>query len=159
MAKKNDKSISFSLKRIKVLSFSINEKIGYNFSKGVAFEINPASNIDLKNKEFRLLLSISYNSIAPKVLNIASCEIEIVFQLPSLLNFSRIEDFLLIPANILYTLVNIAIGTSRGILFEKLNGSRLRDYYFPIVDIPAFVNKSLSKVRANDHFRLKINKF
>lgn len=157
MAKTNKTKISYRLEKIRVLQFYINNKVRYNEEKGIVFEVAPGSYIDIKNNELRLLIRSTYYSDENRKEEIGHLEVEFIYKTPKLEKFEREKDSLLIPENFLFTLVNISLGTYRGILFEKTEGSNLEGAYLPIFNVLDFVNNALKKQKEGKFFRLKIN--
>ena len=151
----NKKEIIISIKRIKELSFFINEKL----SRPEIVQIK--SQLESKlgfNTSFNLVnLTLTAYYIYEEFPNDKVMEIvvENVFEVPGLMNFIPNDtdvtpDKMNLPSDILITMVSLSISHTRALFAKNISGTVMDSIYLPITD-PIAASKAFfgSKIKDN----------
>lgn len=135
-----EEKINFSLQQIKNEQFAILEE---NYSETKPTELVTAINfeVDTKNQLIRALISITFEQSKKAFLKIdMSCHFKIEGN--SWANFiSKKESVITIPKGFLAHLAMITVGTSRGVLFSKTEGTVFSKFIIPTIDVASMIEK------------------
>ena len=132
----------FELKVFSVDHFHVGNIRTIQNQHNFILEPNTPLNYDVATRGGTLeLLDIFQVTVAIKVaavhndIQIPLSEIEVTydFELEAIADFKNAEGMIEAPMQYVDTFLNIAISTTRGIYFEKLNGTFLKNVFLPLV--------------------------
>lgn len=134
-------SFKISLEKLRVAHFTVNEVViddeshANEIIKNLAIEIKTKIAFDEDNKLTMVILKLAYinNTTLENMMEIT---LETIFRLEPF-NEIRVKTekgIKFIDDNIAYTILGITFSTARGIIFEKLRGSKLQQFLLPVVD-------------------------
>lgn len=137
---KTNKPISFSIDGIKTEQFAILEE-NYQEKKPVDFETGIQFKIDAENKFIASVVRISFNQGKKSFLKIeVSCHFKIDDD--SWETFiNKKQHVLTIPKGFLAHMAMITVGTLRGILFTKTEGTVFNKFIIPTIDVASMIEK------------------
>ena len=137
---KTNKPISFSIDGIKTEQFAILEE-NYQEKKPVAVETGIQFKIDAENKFIASVVRISFNQGKKSFLKIeVSCHFKIDDD--SWETFiNKKQHVLTIPKGFLAHMAMITVGTLRGILFTKTEGTVFNKFIIPTIDVASMIEK------------------
>ncbi|MFT7381133.1 MAG: hypothetical protein ACI9Z3_001015 [Roseivirga sp.] len=136
-----DQSIGFVLSRIKTIHFELNDSV-YNDAEDVKFE----TGISVKASDKEHLISIFFMvrfkcEIEPFIQLEVQCEFEI--EPKTFESFRSAKDILTIPSAFARHLAVVTVGTTRGILFEKLNKTSFKSFLLPSINLMKFIKEDV----------------
>lgn len=137
---KTNNPISFSIDGIKTEQFAILEE-NYHEKKSVDFETGIQFKIDAESKFIASVVRISFNQGKKSFLKIdVSCHFKIDDQ--SWNTFINKKQLILtIPKGFLAHMAMITVGTLRGILFTKTEGTVFNKFIIPTIDVASMIEK------------------
>jgi len=142
MPELNKIDITFTLSKIEILKFSYENILDVNnYSKdNIQLQVNIGTFFNIPDKLLGVDTNIDLFTDVSKSIKICELKTRIQFLI---LNFNDIftveEDKLHYPIEILPNFLGLALSTTRGILFTKLEGTLLHDVYLPIVNPSIFI--------------------
>ncbi len=142
MEKKKD-SVGFTLKRIATEQFAIveeafEEKAKINLNTNLRFAIN---------KEQRLVGIFSLFRFEQKKVPFLLIEVSCHFQIDddSWKEFSSVQPSkIVIPKGFMSHLAMLSVGTTRGILHTKTEGSRFNQFILPTINVASLIKQDVS---------------
>lgn len=132
MKKNADAHIKFLIHKIETTQFAIlteeTDEKNLSVGSGIAF------GIDGENRLVRAMFKYEFNSKETVALIL---EVYVDFQIEEkcFQQQVRLNDSLRIPKDFAMHLAMIAVGTARGILHEKTNGTKLNEFPMPPIDL------------------------
>lgn len=147
MTKKNDNSLNFQIKAVKTLDFCITPP-QIKVTKDIQFTIKIKTeflvNIDKNVFAIRLTIDISEKDKN----KIVSIRTESYFEIDNLKQFVIPDDQtgLVLPELLLSILLNMSIGTTRGILVTKVAGTTLGQLVMPAIPTKPLIPKEPIKI-------------
>lgn len=138
-------SISFLLKQIRTLEFSISNHFNQNsfdtslvkFRVSLGYEFNADS--DLLGIQTTVEV-FTDNSERLKICHLITL---ITFQVADLGKiFNSSESGITVPDILMHTFLSLAISTTRGILTAKTEGTVLHESYMPVIDLKQFLSQT-----------------
>lgn len=141
--KKSTTQVSFSLLGIKTEQFAIFEEY-YSPKKDVNLETILQFKIDKYNKQIGVFLGFNYiqgKQIFLKIM--VSCHFRIKENSWNGLVLAK-EGILKVPRGFLAHLAMITIGTCRGVLFAKTEGTPFSKYIIPTINVEDIVKEDFS---------------
>ena len=136
------KSVSFQLKGIELLDFSLNHpKNEIPVNRVFNFEIKVEHKILVENNIIAVVITIDiYND--PKEAKLGSLMASCIFEIPGLKAYIdpkiNLPEF---PQDFLTTLNSISISTVRGLMFSQFRGTFLHNAILPVVDPKSLVTQ------------------
>lgn len=149
MESANKQLIQFQIKRIKDVSFFINEGLYIpDPKKVIKIDLNQSfgTNFEKKLVNLTLLIQLKYENAPPNE-KLASMEVQNIFEIPELLSFVKDEEIEL-PFDLLVTLVSISLSHGRALLAKNMAGSIYQDTLMPILS-PVDITQHFFKVPPN----------
>ncbi len=136
-----DQAIGFGLNRIKTIHFELNGSV-YNDTEDVKFQ----TGISVKASDKEHLISIFFMvrfkcEIEPFIQLEVQCEFEI--EPKTFESFRASKDTLVIPSAFARHLAVVTVGTTRGILFEKLNKTNFKSFLLPSINLMKFIKEDV----------------
>lgn len=123
---------NFELKSISITQYAISEE---HFDPKVKTTVNSQFRV-LANDSESLMMMLAKTTFDSGKGSFIQIEVACEFRLSKKDFKSLITDAaLVIPSQLLERMGNVVIGTSRGILFEKLSKTSLSKVHFPLVDV------------------------
>ena len=137
---KTNKPISFSIDGIKTEQFAILEE-NYHEKKSVDFETGIQFKIDAESKFIASVVRISFNQGKKSFLKIdVSCHFKIDDKSWDTF-INKKQQVLTIPKGFLAHMAMITVGTLRGILFTKTEGTVFNKFIIPTIDVASMIEK------------------
>jgi hypothetical protein len=141
-----EKNILFRLKRIQEDEFSYNNlefsRVNFDIKHlKIATSLGLDSNVE--ENSFTVFLSIRYHyKSGKKQIEVIKLSFFVEYEIKEMKElFTEEKDFIELPDTILGSMVTLAIGTGRGILYSKTGGvSNINELYLPIIDAQALIN-------------------
>jgi len=141
--KNKQKVIEFNLLDIKIDQFAILEGI-YNPKKEIGLSTSLQFKISEENKQLGCFLEIEYTQLKKVFLKIAvSGHFEIENKSWETLT-NTAHPSLSVPKDFLAHLAMITVGTTRGILYAKTEGSIYSKFIVPIMNVAAMIPEDVS---------------
>lgn len=138
---KTNSPISFSLDGIKTEQFAILEENYSDKKKSVDFGTGIQFMIDSENKFIGSVVRISFEQGKKSFLKIdVSCHFKIEDDSWNTL-INKKQQTLTIPKGFLAHLAMITVGTLRGILFAKTEGTLFNKFIIPTIDVASMIEK------------------
>ena len=137
---KKEETINFSLLNIKTEQFAILEE-NYNDKKSVEFGTIIQFKLDSKNHIIGVFLGITFDQAKKSFLKIeVSCHFNI--ENSSWNHFiDQDSSTITFPKGFLSHLSMITVGTTRGILFSKTEGSNFNKFIIPTINVTKIIEK------------------
>ena len=130
----NQAIFSVSIRRIKLLMLNLNEKAASKASAyATTFTQSTHFNLDLNI----LLLNLNISFIASeeeKDTQFLNAVIQNVFEIPNLKEYINIDNKVILPKDILITLVTLSISHARAIIATHTAGTPLQEMIVPIIN-------------------------
>lgn len=125
----------FSIRRVKDISFSVNER--FNMNDSAADEIKIDLNIQLSTVDEENLIDMTARVFlhypeTPDVV-LADTYVENVFEVPDISRFVTNKG-LMIPPDLLISMLSISISHTRALFAKNISGTSYEDFIMPIVD-------------------------
>ena len=138
MDKKNSQ-ISFSFKGIKVEQFALLEESYGPTKEEVKLGTELQFKVEQSNKQIGVFASFEFSQAKNAFLKIVvSCHFKI--QEESWISLSKLEEQkITIPKGFLIHLAMLTVGTSRGVLFAKTEGTVFSKFIIPTVDVTKMI--------------------
>jgi len=133
---KNDNAISFSLSEIKTDQFAIFEE---NYTENAEISLGTNLTFGLNKEENIFLISAKYTfeiRSKPFLAIQATCFFTID---DSAIKTFRNEDKIIFPKSFVAHMAMITVGTSRGILHTKTEGTPFNKYILPTIDVAKMI--------------------
>ena len=138
---KSNNAISFNLDGIKTEQFAILEENYSEKKKSVDFGTGIQFMIDSESKFIGCIVRISFDQGKKSFLKIdVSCHFKIEDVSWNTLVNSK-QQTLVIPKGFLAHLAMITVGTLRGILFAKTEGTIFNKFIIPTIDVASMIEK------------------
>jgi hypothetical protein len=149
--KKGSKKFQVAIKRIKQLSFGIDESAEVPIADDIIVNIEQNLSFSVKDETIVLLLNITYSSKATErmLMNGIVQNVFILKDLKRMVDAGN-PDVLNLPDSVLLTLLSISISHSRALLAQSAMGTSLQDIYIPLVN-PDQLAKELFNLDTNTH--------
>lgn len=139
---KKEPLISFILQGIKVEQFAIFEE-NYDQKEVVDLSTEIEVKADSVNKQIGIFLSVDYEQSNKLLIRlIVSCRFVISNDSWDLL-MNTTEQRLLIPKGFLAHIAMLTVGTTRGILFAKTEGTIFSGFILPTIDVTELVKEDM----------------
>lgn len=135
--------ISFSLVGIRTLEFAIIEEAYKHRTKDKGLSIRGGFGLDDKNN----IVTIVDFAIQQDEVPFIKLKVACLYKLSEesyIGLFNKENRNIILPKNFATHLIALTLGTSRGILFEKLDNTEFRDFIIPTMDISKIVNEDIS---------------
>lgn len=134
MENKSTLLLPFSVKRIKILSFTINEQgVPPNTEFVMNFQQITQFNIDSNLLFFTL--TVFSNIDGENIINpVLKLEVQNVFEIPNLKDYIKNGTEVKLPANNLLSIVSLSITHARALLSDRTAGTIFQDSLLPIVN-------------------------
>lgn len=138
--KNENKNIGFALMAIKTEQFAIFEK-NYASKKEIGLTTEIQFKIDKGNTQIGVFLTLEFIQTKKVFIKIqVSCHFKINEE--SWICFANEnESKVIIPKGFLAHLAMITVGTTRGILFSKTEGTQLSSYIVPTINVAEMVKE------------------
>ena len=147
MKRKTENTIGFIIHKIETKQFAIlSEELDESeltITSGVAF------GIDEDNRIIRAMFKYEFIS-KDKVILILEVYLDFQIEEKCFGKQIKIKDSLVIPKDFATHLAMIAVGTARGILHEKTNGTKLNEFLMPPIDLTASIDEDIAFKFEND---------
>lgn len=147
MKRKTENTIGFIIHKIETKQFAIlSEELDESeltITSGVAF------GIDEDNRIIRAMFKYEFIS-KDKVILILEVYVDFQIEEKCFGKQIKIKDSLVIPKDFATHLAMIAVGTARGILHEKTNGTKLNEFLMPPIDLTASIDEDIAFKFEND---------
>jgi hypothetical protein len=131
--KDNTNPIRYSIKRIKDISFSINERAFKNDpSKAIKVELNNLFGVNIETNIIDFTLNIFLHYVDDEEV-IAEIQVQNIFEVDNLKQFSN-QTGLYLPNNLLIAIVGMSIAHGRALLAKNLAGTVYQEVILPITD-------------------------
>ena len=147
MKRKTENTIGFIIHKIETKQFAIlSEELDESeltITSGVAF------GIDEDNRIIRAMFKYEFIS-KDKVILILEVYVDFQIEEKCFGKQIKIKDSLVIPKDFAAHLAMIAVGTARGILHEKTNGTKLNEFLMPPIDLTASIDEDIAFKFEND---------
>lgn len=147
MKRKTENTIGFIIHKIETKQFAIvSEELDESeltITSGVAF------GIDEDNRIIRAMFKYEFIS-KDKVILILEVYVDFQIEEKCFGKQIKIKDSLVIPKDFATHLGMIAVGTARGILHEKTNGTKLNEFLMPPIDLTASIDEDIAFKFEND---------
>lgn len=147
MKRKTENTIGFIIHKIETKQFAIlSEELDESeltITSGVAF------GIDEDNRIIRAMFKYEFIS-KDKVILILEVYVDFQIEEKCFGKQIKIKDSLVIPKGFATHLAMIAVGTARGILHEKTNGTKLNEFLMPPIDLTASIDEDIAFKFEND---------
>ncbi len=133
-----EKSIGFALAAIKTEQFAIfpenfSPKKDANVTTSLEFKINEV------DKRIGVFATFIFDNSKKTFIKIqVSCHFSVA---PESWNDFKKDNFIVFPKNFLGHLTMLTIGTSRGVLHEKTEGTEFNKFIIPTINVNDLVNK------------------
>jgi hypothetical protein len=131
--------IKFGIKNIQVFNFSLDNSPKHQSlppDHPYTFEINTGALVDISQKLIGIDFITKVFTSAEKDDKVCELSLRMTFEI---LNFDEIiileEKSVTIPDPAMQHFIALAVSTTRGILFEKVQGSFLANIILPIIDV------------------------
>ncbi|MFC6223403.1 hypothetical protein ACFP2F_09140 [Hymenobacter artigasi] len=136
---KKDSQISFSFKGIKVEQFALLEESYGPKKEEVKLGTELQFKVEQSNKQIGVFASFEFSQAKNAFLKIViSCHFKI--QEKSWNSLSNLEEQkIIIPKGFLIHLAMLTVGTSRGVLFAKTEGTVFSKFIIPTVDVTKMI--------------------
>lgn len=127
------KEISIAIKRIKVLSFAINETAIKQDSALLKADIeqNLGFAIDKDLVEFKIRVYYHYHEEIPIVADIT---VQNIFEIPNLVQYLAKDTFIILPEKAIITIVGESLSHTRALLSQYLLGTSLQASIMSIIN-------------------------
>lgn len=135
-------NVEFGIEGIQILQFSLDNSSGHQSLETnypYTFQINSGVLFDSANK----LIAIDFNIIiyTSKEKKDKVCELTVRVSF-NVVNYDQVvvekDNSVTIPDSFIHHIIAVTLSTSRGILFEKLQGSFLSNMVLPLFDVTQF---------------------
>lgn len=147
MKRKTENTIGFIIHKIETKQFAIlSEELDESeltITSGVAF------GIDEDNRIIRAMFKYEFIS-KDKVILILEVYVDFQIEEKCFGKQIKIKDSLVIPKDFAAHLAMIAVGTARGVLHEKTNGTKLNEFLMPPIDLTASIDEDIAFKFEND---------
>lgn len=140
--------INFFLNGIKETEYKFNYDFDYeSFSyENIFFEMEQKSNPDFEKKEIHIITSVTIK-YGNDLIDLAKQSVMVSYSVDSIQELVKEEngEFEYTSKDFVFTLVSVAIGTLRGILYKNLRGTKLENVILPLVPRDMIFQKGKSK--------------
>lgn len=147
MKRKTENTIGFIIHKIETKQFAIlSEEVDESeltITSGIGF------GIDEDNRIIRAMFKYEFNS-KDKVILILEVYVDFQIEKKCFGKQIKIKDSLVIPKDFAAHLAMIAVGTARGVLHEKTNGTKLNEFLMPPIDLTASIDEDIAFKFEND---------
>lgn len=139
MSDKNKLQLQFGIKEIKIINFSLNNSIEIQelpSDHPYTFEINASPNFNKIDKIIGVVFNVKIFVTPKKEKNVCKLSLLMNFHI---LNFDKVVieegENIMVPDPVMHHLIALTLSTTRGVLFDKLQGSFLSKIILPIIDV------------------------
>ncbi|WP_422004963.1 hypothetical protein [Roseivirga pacifica] len=137
----SDQSVGFALNRIKTIHFELNESV-FNESEEVKIETGISVKASDKEHLISIFFMVRFKTEVEPFINLETqCEFEI--EPKAFEAFRSSQDTLTIPSTFVRHLAVITVGTTRGVLFEKLNKSSFKNFLLPSINLMNYIKEDV----------------
>jgi hypothetical protein len=141
--KNENNNVGFALLAIKTEQFAIFEE-NYASKKETGLTTEIQFKIDQKNSQIGVFLTLEFFQMKKVFIKIqVSCHFKIIEE--SWICFAKENELkIIIPKEFLAHLAMITVGTTRGILFSKMEGSPFSKYIVPTINVAEMIKEDAS---------------
>jgi len=131
----NQMFIPFSIKRIKVLSSSINETgVPPNIPIEMEFQLNSQFNLEANILIFNLKISYFMQNDTDAKTQVGDFNVQNAFNIPDLKNYIINETQINVPIDTLRILVSLSISHARALIAQLVSGTTFQEALLPVVN-------------------------
>lgn len=137
----NDKPIDFEIKKIKDISFFINETLFVKDpSKQIKIELSQIFGTNLQSNlvNFTVRIYLHYQDALPENI-LADIHVQNIYFVSDLANYAT-NEIITLPAEILVTLVGMSIAHARALFAKNIAGTVLQEIVLPAVNVIDITN-------------------
>ncbi len=136
---KKEEPFLYALKRIKDFGFNVNESLYINEpEKMVKVEFQHRLGFSLEQNMVELNLRAFYHyPDAPLDEVLAEIQVQNLFEIPNISRFLDANNIVVLPEELIITIVSLSISHTRALFTKSLAGTVLQDVLLPIVDARA----------------------
>lgn len=156
MAKGTPHTFQFAIKKIRDISFYINEeKAVSNYPKGIKIEMNHKIGYNSELNLLSLILIISTHYEDQPVENVLSeIQVQNLFEINGISQYIN-EGELSLPFEILYPVFSMSISHSRALFYKNLSGTFLQEVILPVSDVIDVLQHFFPKTQFPQKIRAK----
>lgn len=129
-------NISFRLKSIEEMLYNISLIEQTHLDKdNLRVQFMTQTFLDIKNNLIKIKVGTKYNAQEVSILNLELLFTFSIDNINNLVSVDKKDMRLHFKADLIPTFINIAIGGMRGVLYEKVKSTKLKEFPLPLVDL------------------------